>query len=278
MAHEYDKIVKENILPSITTLLKKALGVEIAHFEVVFPELTYTVEKDADFILLATDKTGNKKLYHIEFQVKNDTTMLTRMLVYYALLYYHYQVPVKQVLFFMGNVKPSMSYELPLDRGVYSYDIHNLRDFSYYEFLASNVPEVVLMALLADFHGEKKEDVVTTILEKLRSITRSDLALMRYVKQAQMLGQLRSLRSIITNLSKNMLAEIFEPLPIEEEMSYLIGESKGKAEGKAEGEAKKLNEMVQAMFAQKINLDLIATIANLPLPTIQAMYQQWQNK
>jgi hypothetical protein len=58
MAQEYDKIVKENILPSITTLLQKTIGVQIVKYEVVYPELTYTVDKEADFILLATDIQG----------------------------------------------------------------------------------------------------------------------------------------------------------------------------------------------------------------------------
>lgn len=177
MTHEYDKIIKENILPSITTLLQKTIGVQIVKYEVVYPELTYTVDKEADFILLATDINGVQKLYHIEFQVKNDT-----------------------------------------------------------------------------------------------NITESDLLLMRYHKQAQSLGKLRKLNAIISNLSKTMLSEIFEPLTIEEEPAYLLGELKGEARG----EEKTITKTVHAMFVQKLDLGLIVAIMGIPLTTIQEMHKEWQ--
>jgi hypothetical protein len=61
-----------------------------------------------------------------------------------------------------------------------------------------------------------------------------------------------------------MLSEIFEPLALEEEPAYIVGEMRGEV------------KMLNAMFAQNLDLPLIATIASLPLPTIEEMHKAWQ--
>jgi hypothetical protein len=77
-----------------------------------------------------------------------------------------------------------------------------------------------------------------------------------------------------------MLSEIFQPLALEEEPAYIVGEmrgeAKGKVIGKAKGKAEVKAEMLNAMFAQNLDLALIATIASLPLPTIEEMHKAWQ--
>jgi hypothetical protein len=50
MAQEYDKIIKENLEKVVLQLISKTTNIEAIKGEVLYPELHYTIEREADFV------------------------------------------------------------------------------------------------------------------------------------------------------------------------------------------------------------------------------------
>ena len=115
-------------------------------------------------------KEGEVFILHLEFQTANDRQMLERMLHYFALLYKTYRIPIRQFVFYIGESRVNMTSQLQLPDIRYQYRIITLRDYPYQTFLESDIPEEVILAVLADFKEEDRNQVVRKILSRLREI------------------------------------------------------------------------------------------------------------
>jgi hypothetical protein len=159
MAQHYDKIIKENLEKVVLQLIRKTTGIEPQTGEILYPELNYTIEREADFIEKVTTKDNQLLSFHIEFQTTNEKAMADRMFVYAGLIYQIYRLPVRQIVFYIGKEPMKMNNTLKMPSYEYNYELIDLQQISYKQFIDSHIPEEVLLSLLCGF-GEVKEEVV----------------------------------------------------------------------------------------------------------------------
>ncbi len=86
MAHDYDKILKENIASLLLPLTEKYLGIKIKDSRELKDKLQTTIEKEPDFIRIVKTDTEEEFILHIEFQTQDEEGMIYRMQEYFGLL------------------------------------------------------------------------------------------------------------------------------------------------------------------------------------------------
>jgi hypothetical protein len=224
MAQQYDKILKENLQKVVLQLIRKTTNVEPLTGEILYPELNYTIEREADFIEKITTKDKQTLIFHIEFQTTNEKAMADRMFVYAGLIYQIYRLPVRQIVFYIGKEPMKMSNTLNMPSYEYSYELVNLQEISYKEFINSQIPEEVLLSILCNFGEEKKEVVVEEIFAKLRMLQSSERSFWKSARQLTVLSLLRDLQPLIIDyIQKNMALT----LDITKDYYYQQGEKRG---------------------------------------------------
>ena len=170
MAQEYDKILKENMEELILPLSDKLLGLSLGPTEELPDDLQNTLERKPDLLKRVTeDKNDASYLLHIEFQVKDETTMVDRMLLYYAMLWEKYHEPVKQYVVFIGRRKPKMPTVLQNEVLDYRFTLVDIRELNYRSLLdTATQPEEAVLAILSNF---KKSEAVAA--RQIRSFLKS---------------------------------------------------------------------------------------------------------
>ncbi len=86
MAHDYDKILKENITSLLLPLTEKYLNIKIIDSRELKDKLQTTIEKEPDFIRIVRTDTDEEFILHLEFQTQDEEGMIYRMQEYYGLL------------------------------------------------------------------------------------------------------------------------------------------------------------------------------------------------
>lgn len=105
------------------------------------------------------------------------------MFVYAGLIYKIYRLPLRQIVFYIGNDPVNMPNKLSMPTFEYNFDLIDLQSISYKEFISSNIPEEVLLAILCNFGEVQAEMVVEEIFIKLRSLQESNLNFQRSARQ-----------------------------------------------------------------------------------------------
>ncbi len=105
---QYDKIIKENLEITLPVIIKEILGLEIISSEELPDDVQHTKERKPDALKKITDSNGNTYVLHVEFQVEDEKEMVYRMAEYSIMLMRKYQLPIKQYVIFLKDVKPTM--------------------------------------------------------------------------------------------------------------------------------------------------------------------------
>ena len=181
MAQEYDKILKENIEALIIPLADKLLGLKLGELEELPDNLQATLERKPDFLKRVVGTSDHPSyLLHLEFQVRDETTMIDRMLLYYAMLREKYQERVKQYVVFMGRRSPRMATQLTEDMINYRFTLVDIRQLDYRSLLdEATQPEEVVLAILSNFKKSEIDTIMPEILRKLISLTNNKRKLRR---------------------------------------------------------------------------------------------------
>jgi hypothetical protein len=125
----------------VLQLIRKTTNVEPMAGETLYPELHYTIEREADFIQKVTTKNNQTLIFQIEFQATNEKAMADRRFVYTGLIYQIYRLPLRQMVSYIGKEPINMSNTLKMPAYEYSYGLINLLQISYKEFINSSIPE-----------------------------------------------------------------------------------------------------------------------------------------
>jgi hypothetical protein len=121
--------LKEKIESVVLVFVERILGIKVVKKELLYPELAYSIEKEADFVLLGILQNGKVTVYHIEFQSQNYSEMTSRNYMYSALLNLKYRKPIKQIVIYMGNDPLSMKAELIMPDFTFRYELIDMRSF-----------------------------------------------------------------------------------------------------------------------------------------------------
>lgn len=221
----YDKILKENIVAYVLKLSKRQLGFDIKKHHFIKDKLQTTLERESDFLLQITTTKDEQFILQLEFQAQDEDKMIFRMQEYHAILQKKYQMPVLQVVYYLGEKPSNMRSTLEPSEVFTGFELKSFRDYSYEEFLESEHAEEVIMAVLTDFGEETREAVVRKILTRLSQLKSDKTALNKYVRQLLILARLRNkLPNIIQNELGNMGTIGYD---IEQDEVYLQGLEKG---------------------------------------------------
>jgi predicted transposase/invertase (TIGR01784 family) len=260
MANHYDRIFKENIEPMIPFIARRLFGIEmITKSEDLKDKLQYTLEKEADYLqrIIHTNPLEDYIL-HVECQVKDDKEMLSRMLLYRAIIFHKFKLPVKQLVFYIGQGNSKMENLLTQNDLAYNFHLRDISQFNYENFIESNVPEEVLLAILANFEGENPEVVIHKILQRLQQLSDQKLRLTKYEKQLEILSKLRKLQKQTIQTIKQMGWEY----ELETDIRFLQGVKKGQKKGEQKGIATGI-EKSKIEFTQNLLLAGVSDVVHI---------------
>ena len=201
---EYDRIIKENIEAIFLPLLGKILDLSIKSTSEIKDKLSGTIEREPDFLKRIIDHNDEAFILHLEFQTMDDPEMVYRMAEYKALLQRRYKTPVKQFVIYLGMGRSSMQTTLPASEQITGFDLRNIHDLSADSILTSEVPEEIILAVLADFGDAQAEEVIKRIVNKLQQAATDETTLRRAVKQLLILSRLRKLQKVAKQTVRNM--------------------------------------------------------------------------
>ena len=164
-ANYIDKIIKENCGNMVPFILRKIFDVEFERIENL-PELKQqvTLEKEPDFLRkIYNEEYPEGVILHLEFETADSAKMDARMLLYLSLLYQKLQKPVLQFVLYFGIGNAEMNTEIKFGDINYKFNVISIEGFSYKEFVVSNTPEEVILALLADREDLTYEQIIELI-------------------------------------------------------------------------------------------------------------------
>ncbi|MFC5412300.1 hypothetical protein ACFPMF_23445 [Larkinella bovis] len=231
MPQDYDKIFRENLAEIILPLVRKTVGLNPQHLENLPEKLQRTVERIPDFLKKVVDPGRESYILHIEIQTADASDMVYRMLEYAAMLLRKHKLLVRQYVFYIGEGRAKMPVLLETGLLTYGYTLVNLSDIPYRQFMDSDKPEELILTVLANLEQEKPREVINYILQKLRHRAPDHFQLGKFIRQLEILSQLRNFQSIVSEEAETM-AHGFD---ITIDRLYIKGREEGIKEGLKEG-------------------------------------------
>ncbi len=260
----FDKIFKENIAMSFLPLMKEYFGFEPEweNLKEITESLQTTLERKPDFLRIH-ETEGKKYIIHLEIQTKNDAKMHLRMLEYMAMLVRKYEVPVYQLVLFVGDEKMNMKPRVEFHNVFFWYEIISLKEKHYSVFLENEDPEFAILAILADFGKEKPEDVIKKIIERIVTISQENPRFKntnvrdKYITQLSTLSKINDLQPIILSTLRNM-ALTFD---VKKDAFYL------------EGFEDALEKPIKKVYKQGMNLQEIADLFEVTIDFVKKILE-----
>lgn len=262
---QYDKIIKENIEAVIPNLMQTVLSIVAVKAEEIPDDIQHTKERKPDVLKKITDSKGITFILHIQFQVADEAEMVYRMAEYYVMLERKYKLPVEQFVIFLGSSKPQMPTQLSSKQMRFEFQLISFASLDYRIFINSNQPEEVVLAVLGNFKGEKPEQALQQIIERIEKTTTGDFPLQRYFQQLRVLAQLRNLEKKLKAL---IMDNIGKYISQERDVAFLVGQDKAREQEQtkfvtnlltnSDFSAKKIAQMagVSVKFVKKIQQSL----------------------
>jgi hypothetical protein len=222
---KFDAIIKES-LSNLVVPLAKIMGIDLSNTEMLKDKLQYTVEREVDFLFKTTDKkTGKSEITQFDFQAGNDMKMPKRMLFYRCIIDINHELPVRQIVFYIGYEPLRMPHFIREKNLYYEYEIYDFRNLDANDFLNSDAPEAVIFAILGDFKDDSPEIMIEKVLLRLNDLcTRKD-ELNKFAYQLQVLTSLRKFELIVELKIKNM--SLVLDIDVKKSLFYLEGKEEG---------------------------------------------------
>lgn len=200
----YDRIFRENAQNIFIPLIRDKLGIEIQSYQKLETKFSKTLEREVDFLYQIINNKGEKTTLHLEFQTNNNPEMLARMQEYHGLIYRKLKLPIRHIVIFVGKGKSKMPATLKENLIFKGFDTINLSDLNPRELLRSQIPEMIIMALLGDLKEERIETILQLITERLQKVSDSEETTRRYLNQLLILSRIRNLENQTTKYLKDM--------------------------------------------------------------------------
>jgi len=269
----YDRIFKENAQYIFIPLIEMELGIKIKSFKSLPSELPKTIGRRVDVLYQIENESGTEQILHIEFQTSDDKMMLERTAEYHGIIYRKYLLPIRHVVIYVGKGRAKMRTKLKEDEVFRGFDLINIHTIDTNKLLSSQVPEVVILALLSDYGEERTEAILRLILRRLKTASVSDNDLNKYIEQLILLSKLRKLETVTAKIISDM------PITydIEQDYFYQQGIQKERERTKQEREKAKQDKIhtIKALLAMKnLSVDKIAEITNTTVEFVAKIKQE----
>ena len=274
MSQDYDKIFKENINALLKPLADKLLGIKIKKVQPLKDKLQDTLESEADFLNIVETSTGERFILHLEFQTDNDPKMVYRMQLYFSLMKRKYNLPVIQKVLYFGSKPSQMKTRLSSDEIFSGFDLVEIGDHSYKDFLTSEIPEELILSILSDFEERPPETIIEDILKQLNETKQNQAVFKKYVRQLIILSRLRGLSQLI----KNAIQDMPITYDIKEDAFFKEGLEKGLERGLEKGLERGLDigldkslEVIKLIKQGKLSLQEIAEFTSININTVKSI-------
>ncbi len=268
---DYDKIIKENIEKISESILHKICGITLEFTENISATIPKTIERRADFLKIGINKaTQKKEIFHIEFQTNVHPHMEKRELLYYALLNDKYELPIHQFVIYLGEYNWTTPTHIQHPKLTFSYEVIVLNKLDYQIFIQSEKPEEIILAILADFKKENKENVVRSIIQKVKDKSKNAQKLQKVIFQLEILSNLRNLQSEIIKQISAMPITFDIKKDLRYQQGIEQGIEKGIEKGVDLGREKLISEVIHNAHKSGTSIETIAKILDLPVKEIKS--------
>ncbi len=227
-----DIISKDIIKRLIKDISHYIFGLDLAQVEVLETQFQRVEERRADIVVKVAEASGRVYLLHIEIQSYNASDISWRMLRYLsdvALQWPDYEI--EQYLIYVGKRSFSMAEGIVNKHLDYRYHVVDMHQIDCQYFLSQDNPDALVLAILCDFKGRNKHEVVRHIIGELkRYYADNEKGFRDSISMLEVLSANRDLKDVIRKEEKNMLSMRLDELP-----SYDIGFEKGVEKGIEKG-------------------------------------------
>lgn len=256
---DFDRIIKENIEALFLALSEKLLGIKISN-PVDLPEkLQTTVEREPDFLKKVDSPDGSSFILHLEFQTNDELKMVYRMAEYKALLLRKFELPVRQFVIYLGTRKPKMRTELTEEERIEGFTLKNIHSLPVNQTLASDIPEEIILSILADYPKANAEQVIAAIIVRLRAVSTDEASLKKSVQQLLVLSRLRKL----DDETKKQVRDMPIAYDVEQDSLY------------KEGMMKKTIQVIQEMLKDpSLTIDKIAQFTGVSVEFVEKVKRE----
>jgi len=260
-----DIILKELTKEAVKEILKYIIGINVEKIEFLNIEFPNIQIKKADILVKAS-----QKIIHIEFQSKNDSSMLFRELRYFCEIQNLYpQYEIFQYVLYIGKEKLNMQHKLNKHNINYFYDIIDIKKLDCEEFFRIDTPEALVLAVLCDFKDKNEREIIKKILSRLLKITKNENEFRKYLLMLEELSTSRDLKNIIKEEEMGLMDIRWEDLP-----SYEIGLEKGIKDGMEQGLQQGLQkgkiESAKIMIRDfRLSIDEVSKKLDIPLDLLK---------
>ena len=200
----FDKIMKEIVEKIFRPLIEERLGVKIVKSIPLKEKMQTTVEVEMDFFYEIITDTEEHFILHIEFESGNNLEMIYQVGEYHGMSQRRNKLPIRHFVVYLGLEPPTMRTELKPEEVFIGFDLLNVRTLDTNQLLSSQVPEEVLMAVLANYPPDEAERVLRTIVENLKKLVRNKRVLKKYINQLMMLSRLRKIENLTIKITEDM--------------------------------------------------------------------------
>jgi DNA-binding MarR family transcriptional regulator len=159
------------------------------------------------------------------------------------MLYKKYKLPIYQQIFYLGSRNSKFKTEMEHEFLTFRYNLVDFKTIPYREFLQSDKPEEIILAILGDFEKRKATEIAEQILRKINTLKIRNEIKLKSVKQLEVLSGLRNLQEIIDILIPKIMPLEYD---ITKDIRYKQGQEKGMEIGEAKEKKirKKLDDVI----------------------------------
>jgi hypothetical protein len=262
----YDKIFKENAEAIFLPLVERELGIQIKSFKPYTAKLQTTLEREMDFFYEVETIDDECFLLHLEFQTEDELDMVYRNAEYHGIALNLKKMEIKHIVVYLGIKTPTMPTQLPPKQVYKGFDLINVHSFDHTQLLQSQVPDVIILAVLADYPPEKAESILRLIMRQLKTVCQNPSELSKYIKHLVVLSRLRKIDDLTIKITEDM------PITYDVETDYLYNK------GIEKGIEKDKIEVICKARLKGLSIDLIADIVNLSAERVRQILDKMNIK
>lgn len=197
MGNHYDRIQKENFDAYIKSFLTDLFKAPDGTIEALDSPIAKTFDRVPDFLRKVVPENAPAYILHLEVQSQNHPDMIFRMNQYASLILEKYRLPVRQLVLYLGDAPPKMATSLreviPDASQDHQYELIDIRQFDAEWFLESDIPEVVLFAILANPGKYPPNMMLSQTLKRLEEICQDQTSLEKFIGHLLTLSELRNI-------------------------------------------------------------------------------------
>jgi hypothetical protein len=251
------------------SLSKKFINANYIKIEELGTELQSTREKKTDFLRkIEYENLEDSFVLHAEAQSKDDPRMHFRMVEYFGMLVNKYEMPVYQFVFYFGEGISKMKNFFVAGKTTYTFELISIQEFSYKEFISSDKPEELILAILSDFEDKSKEEIAEMIFSRAKIIINETNLMGKFVNQIEVLSKLRKLDGFIQHFISKLMAL---DLKLEDTLTFKQGEK--------QGEKKNRDKMILSLYRKgKFKIQDIADAADVSVQYVKDLIEASKNE